>query len=356
MKLVKTFFGFTHDIYLCAVYVPPITSSHYENDLQILEEEICSLSNKGKILLIGDFNYRTAENPDFMVDDSSTINLFDGKDILPDDYKSDITIKRNNQDRTVNAQGLNLLDLCLSSGLRILNGRYLEDSLGYYTCITNTGYSTVDYALITESLLHSVKYFKTNNFTYLSDHVQLEIFLECNLNLEKKKGLDKRKWQQNKSYKWMEKSKLLLVDALITDNIKEEILEFECQHFKDDQTGVEDSTKMLTNILYDISNVACKKNTKRYKRNKRKFKHVWSDEVVYETKREINALGNKIKHNSNHNDLKQKYFFLCKQLKKIVKQKKNEYNQKIYKLLTDNKDKDPKEYWKILKSLKNKKE
>lgn len=61
-----------------------------------------------------------------MVDDSSTINLFDGKDILPDDYKSDITIKRNNQDRTVNAQGLNLLDLCLSSGLRILNGRYLK--------------------------------------------------------------------------------------------------------------------------------------------------------------------------------------------------------------------------------------
>jgi hypothetical protein len=46
---------------------------------------------------------------------------------------------------------------------------------------------------------------------------------------------------------------------------------------------------------------------------------------------------------------------LCvKTLKKMVKQKKIEYKQFFFNSLSDNMNKNPKEYWNILKSFKKK--
>jgi endonuclease/exonuclease/phosphatase family metal-dependent hydrolase len=156
---------------LCAVYIPPISSPHYDNDFISLEGEVSTFSSKGKIVLIGDFNSSTGENPNFIVKDSSQINDFDGVDLLPPDYVTDTELKRVNQDVIINSHGNNLLDLCLSSRQRILNGRFLRDSLGYFTYMSNNGFSSVDYAILSESLLSSVTYFKTNDLTYFSDHV-----------------------------------------------------------------------------------------------------------------------------------------------------------------------------------------
>ena len=72
--LVKTgqnVFRITHDVYLCVVYIPPISSPHYDNDFISLEGEVSTFSSKGKIVLIGDYNFRTGQNPDFIEKDSS---------------------------------------------------------------------------------------------------------------------------------------------------------------------------------------------------------------------------------------------------------------------------------------------
>ena len=45
IKLDKNFFGFTDDIYLCAIYIPPVTSTHCENDFVNLENEIYNYCN-----------------------------------------------------------------------------------------------------------------------------------------------------------------------------------------------------------------------------------------------------------------------------------------------------------------------
>ena len=89
LKLDKMFFGLSQDVYLCAVYIPPISSPHYDNDFISLEGEVSTFSSKGKIVLIGDFNSRTGQNPDFIEKDSSQINDFDGVDLLPPDYVRD---------------------------------------------------------------------------------------------------------------------------------------------------------------------------------------------------------------------------------------------------------------------------
>ncbi|CAG2198042.1 unnamed protein product [Mytilus edulis] len=133
LKLNKNFFGFVHDIYLCALYIPPFSSSHYDNDLDFLENEISTFSMNGQIVLIGDLNARTGQRADFIVNESDHINNFDGFDLLLKNYITDSEINRNNKDTSVNTVGTKLLDLCLSSRLRLLNGRFLGDLLGYYT-------------------------------------------------------------------------------------------------------------------------------------------------------------------------------------------------------------------------------
>lgn len=51
LKLDKMFFGLSQDVYLCAVYIPPISSPHYDNDFISLEGEVSTFSSKGKIVL-----------------------------------------------------------------------------------------------------------------------------------------------------------------------------------------------------------------------------------------------------------------------------------------------------------------
>ena len=61
-------------------------------------------------------------------------------------YKFDARIVgRVSQDTTVNSRGRQLLPLCISAGLRILNGRTTGDLLGSYTCYQPQGSSVVDY-------------------------------------------------------------------------------------------------------------------------------------------------------------------------------------------------------------------
>ncbi|CAG2231196.1 unnamed protein product [Mytilus edulis] len=177
-------------------------------------------------------------------------------------------INRNNQDTSVNTVGTKLLDLCLSSRLRLLNGRFLGDSLGYYTYMSSSGFSTVDYAVVSESLLSSVKYFKTNDFTYLSDHVQITLYMKCSINIDKEIGLEEKGWHWIKSYKWTENSKLKLIDALLTENVKNEIIEFEMVNSEENQVGVDEATEKLTKILDNISSLSCKTTPKKGGRRK----------------------------------------------------------------------------------------
>jgi hypothetical protein len=163
LKLDKKVFGLESDLYICAVYIPPASSTHF-NDIVKLYNEINIFDNRGKILLVGDFNCRTGHNPDYIINDSTDLNDFACKKLLPHNYSIDeIPKRRNNQDNIccLNLLGLNLLDLCISSQRRILNGRYVVDTLGYFTCLTVNALSSVDYSIASESILSSVLYFPT---------------------------------------------------------------------------------------------------------------------------------------------------------------------------------------------------
>ena len=86
---------------------------------------------KAKNILICDFNARTGTLNDFteLEETSDSDN-----NLLPPDYTEDIILPvRNNTDKFVNDQGQTLIELCIESRLRLLNGRLMGDSLGYRT-------------------------------------------------------------------------------------------------------------------------------------------------------------------------------------------------------------------------------
>ena len=71
--------------------------------------------------------------------------------------KDSITSIRNNQDILIDEYGQQLLDICITAKVKILNDRTRGDLQGHITYIGNKGHSTVDSVLASEiCLLQSV--------------------------------------------------------------------------------------------------------------------------------------------------------------------------------------------------------
>ena len=217
---------------------------------------------------------------------------------------------------------MNLLDLCISSQLRILNGRYVGDSLGYFACLTVNALSSVDYAIASESLLSSVLYFSTQEINYLSDHVQIKLLLKCKLQKNATSESIFSSWSDTVNYRWTEGTKEEIVDALCNETILNEIINFEAKTFSEDQNGINLATEEVKSVLsIKIADKSCKKVRKRKEKIKL-FRQKWSDISIYEKKKSLNFLNGLIRKNPNNNELRQKYFLQLKSFKKAIKQKK----------------------------------
>ncbi len=79
-----------------------------------------------------------------------------------------LTKTRQNYDNTVNTHGKQVLQLCKSLGLYIVNGRTKGDSLGRLTYCSYLGSSTVDYT-ITDLDQSQINYFTVMPQLPLSD-------------------------------------------------------------------------------------------------------------------------------------------------------------------------------------------
>ena len=356
LKLDRNFFDFDKDLYICSVYIPPINSNYYENDFESLENEISTFANRGKILLVGDFNSRTGTYPDYIITDSLELNDFCHKNILPSNYLIDYVNKRNNQDKIFNNHGKNLLPLCISFRLRILNGRFVGDSLGFFTCLTANGLSCVDYAILSESLLSSVLYFITEDFDYFSDHAQIKVILKCNI---KKDKFDcspvLSNWREIKGYKWAVDSSEKIIDALSSEKIMSSIIDFERKYFSNDQKGVDEATEVLNSIFCDIADQSCKiVRCKKPNQKKKIIKQKWSDYSIYEQKKTLNLMCSQLRKDPFNNILRQRYFFNLKSFRKNIKQKKQEYKAQIFAKLSNCLENNSTEFWKILRSIQDK--
>ena len=105
----------------------------------------------------GDFNSRIGTKTDYVIDDRKDLHF------LPEGYELDtFTTHRNNKDVSLTSYGDQLIQLCIASKLRVLNGRTRGDLQGHFTYLGYQGYSTVDLVLASENI------FQTNLIQYLS--------------------------------------------------------------------------------------------------------------------------------------------------------------------------------------------
>ena len=79
-------------------------------------------SQLGKVILIGDLNSRTALRPDFN-DDESVDHYIPVYDNYISDSQNILPIRHNKDKSILKGYGRALLNLCIESELRILNGR-----------------------------------------------------------------------------------------------------------------------------------------------------------------------------------------------------------------------------------------
>ena len=144
--LKKSFFQLEEDIYVCFIYVPSVnstfTNSQENNSFELLENDVCKFKSKGRVVLMGDFNSQTSTSPDFNVTDDDKYTP------VPEQYNNDehktLYYRENEDICSVNEYGKKLLELCIETELKILNGRMLGDLEGKLTCHKWNGSSTVD--------------------------------------------------------------------------------------------------------------------------------------------------------------------------------------------------------------------
>ena len=116
---------------------------------------------------------RTGNQSDFISADS------DIPIDLPCGYVPDSNICPHiSQDSQINAQGKLLLDLCISCGLRIMNGRHKKDPVGNYTCYTSRECSVVDYFIVSSNLHNKVTDFFVGELPTFSDHCPLHLAMD----------------------------------------------------------------------------------------------------------------------------------------------------------------------------------
>ena len=98
--------------------------------------------------ICNDFNARTVRAADFITSDSDADYATYDTQYSPD-LKCDI---RNSEDEIICSRGRDMLDLCIQSKMRILNGRMLGDISGKFTSYCSLGSSVIDYCICSDKL------------------------------------------------------------------------------------------------------------------------------------------------------------------------------------------------------------
>ena len=275
IKLCKSFFNLECDIYMAVTYISPSGSpfaGRNDNIFEILESDIAKYSQVGDCIICGDFNARTGVEPDYCMEDENPVT-----DSIPE-YICDTPLKRSNMDnRSVDGHGVQLLDLCKSTSLRILNGRTVGDFCGRCTCYSYSGQpSVIDYFLAAQSILDKFDYFYVHEPNDLSIHCMLS----CTIgNIAHAHAQEDVRTHLHSKWFWAEGDNVGYAKALSQPEISTRI----GQLLETDRnlTSVDQAVSSLQDIMIDAAKIAkihCRNLNKKASKKKGGIKHKkWVD-------------------------------------------------------------------------------
>ena len=151
------------------------------NYVDMLKDLVANLSPKGTVGVCGDLNARTGTLSDVPDISLNSDPLCISNDLSFPIWTSESSLSsRYSMDVKTNNYGKELLLLCQSSGLRIVNGRYsLDKHVGKFTCYKDNGQSVVDYLLAQENLFNSLLLFEIGEKWPDSDHCPVTFHLKA---------------------------------------------------------------------------------------------------------------------------------------------------------------------------------
>ena len=368
LRLNAAFFGFSRDVLICFAYVTPESSCHQSsrNNLWItLQEEIALLSHEGDLILTGDYNARTGEEQDFIPNDSESYIP------LPPDYQVDHCPSRFSQDKKCNNYGKELLSICQSARLRMLNGRIGNDhKLGQFTCFTSQGSSVVDYTIVSEELLEKIDNFTVGALGSISDHCPLIMALKSEsysmLDLHKL-NIETGELLEDFASRLSQPTEAETADPALSckwsPKLEEQIrVKFSTESFHAQTRKVMESLPLVSAeetassfaSLLQESVRSLSPGTSHHRSKTSNFPcNTWFDEECKERRRVVKSLGKTAKLSPDDNLAREKFIREKATYKSLLKRKKRSRASILHHKLPNLKTKNPSLFWKWI-NTKNK--
>ena len=318
-------------------------------------EQLAKFENANDIYLCGDFNSRTGKLKDYPVDIPGTDGDLDSIQCYPSVYSNSSINERISRDATVNEYGKNLIHVCKSTGLRIMNGRLgdVENSKDF-TCYKGNGASTVDYLLCRPQNMLSVTQFRLLPKRTESDHRPLQFSLvlphTCDVNSKYNMGTKENpQCEMNKItvFKW-NGARLTKYRAKLNSN--------ECNAMKEQiLTSVIDpevTSDKLSEQFYKFINTGIENIFKPKKNNcKSHFpKNNWFNDECKWLKKQANEYAKA--HDISQSPYSEIYHELENEYRKTTQKCKRQYRNEIRLKLEQCHSSNPTTYWKIWKSFR----
>ena len=350
IKLLKDYFSLDKDIFICFSYISPCSfqSKSDSDSLEAIIRDINFFKNDGSIFICGDLNARTGLDPDFIDNDCDKHHPLDPSYIIDSNI-----LQRNSEDTKVDDRGKQVNELCISSRMRILNGRMLGDSFGKFTCQKPTGASVVDYMIASEELLKDIIYFHVHPFQPIFSDCHSKISVCIKASVKQSQCLQNKNERMPDSFKWNKYSSQRFRKALEDKEIHNKINLFMERNFNCDEIDVENACELFENL---VTQAATKSLNMKSSSKLRKKSHKWYDEELYVKRRLLNSKANLMFKQPFDISLRNSYFKHYREYRKLLKFKRKNYTKSIFSKLDDLESNDPKAYWSLVNSLKNEQE
>ena len=347
LRLKKDYFGIDKDIFVGIVYLLPENSPYATPNsmpvIELLEEDIQKLSLSGNIMLLGDLNARTGTESDFIPYDSP--NYIPSINELP--YIGDgFPPARANQDGVLNDRGKDLLELCVSVRIRILNGRFPGDSMGYFTCHKHNGSSAVDYGMVSEEILSNILYFHVHRqLSSFTDHCQIALCLH-KLKFKKSANETVSLKPLPRSFKWNEDSAETFLASLCMPDSVTDVNHIMQTTFNETVGGVEQAVSKLETVMIRAAERSLK--SKRIKQKRRDDHKKWFNGDLARLRREVTSAGRLMCCFPRDPFIRGNYFRTLKIYRKSCKLEYQKFKSKLISQLDSLHNSNPREYWNLV--------
>ena len=354
-----------YEFILGTIYLPCPASNYFKAD--ICDDISDDLYNfELPVCLIGDYNSRTGEVDDLFDNQDYIVEHFGLNEIdtIPDFIRynqNNGSFKRINKDKTINVPGRNLIDLCKTHDLCIVNGRFGSDKgIGDFTCYTHNGSSTIDYAIVSPGLLTKTSDFTVHEFDNLLSDTHCPISITLSSTLEnvidpeeicEVRGEDQvNRCQSNMKFKWNANSPETFINTFTgadVNNLQEALVnlvnapsQVNVDEFCHGLNSLFIEKAKECNICKEMPNVSKKSN--HCKTNK-----PWFDYECSKSRQEYYRVKSQLKFTSSSERLK-KVKAASKKFKEMIKIKKRTFMTNLHKKIRNLKSNNSKEYWALL--------